>query len=197
MPGKVEQLWVWALDELFMKNPGYKLSVKLFVRVRLFCSDKYEVLQKMPLKGRTALSESFRRIIQWRRRTRWAVILCSPSDEGGFGSHTRILGIGGKNFIFKKFLYCCWFTDLEDDKRYGWRWWSRLPVCWWGRWSPRVGLPAIAPDPKICEEKGWWLGTRNELLMFKKNIEKLIKFRLFVFIVQGIQRLVAWCIYFT
>lgn len=83
-----------------MKNPGYKLSVKLFVRVRLFCSDKYEVLQKMPLKGRTALSESFRRIIQWRRRTRWAVILCSPSDEGGFGSHTRILGIGGKNFYF-------------------------------------------------------------------------------------------------
>ena len=55
--------------------------------------------------------------------------------------------------------------------------------------------PAIAPDPKICEKKGLLARNQdpimNDLLNFKKNGEKLLKFRYVVFIVQMVKGLEA------
>ena len=71
---------MWAPEELFMNNPGYELGVKLFVRIRIsavlsmkpnYMKKGFEKLKKNACEGRTALSKSYRGIIQLRRRTLW------------------------------------------------------------------------------------------------------------------------------
>ena len=126
---------------------GYELSVKLFVRVRLFCSDKYEVLQRMPMKVEQL----------WVR-----------ASEGLFNC---VGGPGGLWYYVAQVM-----RPMEST--------SGVPTRYWSRSQRYV-------------KKGLMARNQEWTLDVQKNIEKLIKFRLFVFIVQNIQRLIAWCIYFT